>query len=108
MNIQNCPRCGGSVRSETIGWKCERCLGFIDMQGGFHEHIERSFLPPKTNADRIRAMSDEELAEFLEKVHDFPCEACCDNMERCLRNNAPEPVCKRHYLDWLLKPAKDE
>ena len=24
---------------------------------------------PKTNADRIRAMSDEELAEFLESTH---------------------------------------
>lgn len=66
MNIQCCPRCGGRVRSETIGWKCERCLGFIDMQGGFHEHIERPFLPPMTNADRLRRMTDEELAEFLE------------------------------------------
>ena len=57
----------------------------------------------RTNADRIRAMSDEELAEFLDGVHGFPCEACCDNLSLCRRNNAMEPICKRHYLDWLRK-----
>lgn len=54
-----------------------------------------------TNADRIRAMTDAELAEFLDRVNDFPCEACCGNLDQCRRNNAPEPVCKRHYLEWL-------
>ena len=54
-----------------------------------------------TNAGRIRAMSDEELAEFLDQVERFPCGACCGNLDLCRRNNAPEPVCKRHYLEWL-------
>lgn len=54
-----------------------------------------------TNADRIRTMSDQALAEFLESVHLDPCGACCNNFERCRRNNAPEPDCKRHYVDWL-------
>lgn len=54
-----------------------------------------------TNGDRIRAMTDEELAEFLDSVDRCPCDVCCNNMDRCLRNNAPDPVCKWHYLDWL-------
>lgn len=54
-----------------------------------------------TNADKIRSMSDGELAEFLGRVDDCPCTACCNNLHRCRRNNAPEPVCKRHYWEWL-------
>ena len=61
-----------------------------------------------TNADRIRAMSDEELAEFLERVHVDPCSACCDNLYWCLRNNAPEPVCQKHFLKWLQQPAEED
>lgn len=61
-----------------------------------------------TNADRIRAMSDEELAEFLERVHNFPCESCCDNLYWCRRNNAPEPSCRNHFEDWLRQPAEED
>lgn len=63
MNITQFPQCGGKVRSESIGWTCESCHGFIDMQGGFHPHREEPFMSPMTNDDRIRAMSDEELAQ---------------------------------------------
>ena len=59
-----------------------------------------------TNGDRIRAMNDEELKDFLEQVQDFPCTACCNNLSRCRRNNAPEPVCKYHFLDWLREDAE--
>lgn len=65
MEITQCLQCGGKVRSESIGWKCESCQGFIDMQGGFHPHQEEPFMPPMTNADRIRAMSDEELSAWV-------------------------------------------
>ena len=60
-----------------------------------------------TNADRIRDMSDEELAEFLENVHNSPCETCCDNLYWCRRNNAPEPACKNHFADWLRQPVEE-
>ncbi len=55
----------------------------------------------KTNADKIRAMNDVELANFLQSVHDDPCDNCCDNLYWCRRNNAPEPICKKHFLTWL-------
>ena len=65
MNITSCPQCGGRVRSVSIGWKCEGCNGFIDISGQFYEHKDESFMPPMTNADRIRAMSNEKLAILL-------------------------------------------
>lgn len=55
----------------------------------------------RTNADRIRAMSDEELAEFL-----YSCEFChiceegCDN---CRYNGE----CERRLADWLKLPAEE-
>lgn len=63
---------------------------------------------PLTNADRIRAMTDEELAEFLRRVHVDPCSACCDNLYWCRRNNATEPVCQKHFFKWLQQPAEED
>lgn len=34
---------------------------------------------PKTNADRIRAMTDEELVEYLSNVHYCPTPPICDS-----------------------------
>lgn len=59
-----------------------------------------------TNSEKIRSLSDEELADFLDKVNDFACTACCNNLYWCRRNNAPEPVCRYHFLDWLKGDAK--
>lgn len=61
-----------------------------------------------TNGGWIRSLTDEELAEFLDHAIEFPCDGCCNNLSWCLRNNAPEPVCKRHYLDWLKEDKNDE
>lgn len=54
-----------------------------------------------TNAEYIRNMDDEAFADFLNRVHMDPCRTSCGNLARCLRNNMWEPVCKRHYQDWL-------
>ena len=70
--------------------------------------MDGSFRIRITNADRIRGMTDEELAAFLERVHVDPCSACCDNLYWCRRNNAPEPVCKNHFLKWLQQPAEED
>ena len=48
----------------------------------------------KTNADRIRSMGDEELAEFLAE-HDLSLDD----------NNLPMPD---DWLDWLQSPVDDE
>lgn len=55
-----------------------------------------------TNADRIRAMTDEKLAGFLCGVMTAECcDRSCPGRETC------EPGHKG-LLDWLLKPAEEE
>ena len=105
MNITNCPQCGGRVRSVSIGWKCESCQGFIDMRGEFHQHKEEPFMPPKTNADRIRAMSDEGLAKFLCNFRS------CDSSGHPCTGCKAEPNCYTGHngmIDWLQQPAEED
>lgn len=54
---------------------------------------------PKTNADRIRSMTDEELAEVL-----FG--SCIEHMgvEEC---SHPEEACKSCVLDWLRAESEE-
>ena len=47
--------------------ECKRCKGNCGYIGIIGEWACQGFVP-KTNADRIRAMSDEELANFLMDV----------------------------------------
>ena len=68
---------------------------------------------PLTNADRIRAMSDEELAELLISA-DF-CEGCeyCDKVGICRYYEAhPDGVladgCKQAARKWLQQPAVED
>lgn len=101
MNYTNCPHCGGKLRAESIGWKCEKCQGFIDMQGNFHEHVEKPFMPPMTNADRIRAMSDKELAAVI------MCPMEISGIKDLCEKN-PGYTCVECSLQWLQEPAKEE
>lgn len=57
----------------------------------------------KTNADRIRAMSNEELAEFFcpETNGNSP---WCSPVGKTRCGKAP---CKKCMLKWLLQPAKE-
>ena len=57
-----------------------------------------------TNADKIRNMSDEELAEFLDIVEqdgissqyaDVPCDCCCESTE-----------CSKCWKEWLQSEAE--
>lgn len=61
---------------------------------------------PQTNADRIRAMTDEELAEFLIQDGDCPPERrypdSCPNRDR-----VTPKVCCDCWLDWLKQEAKE-
>lgn len=85
MKITQCPQCGGNVISESVGWRCESCQGFIDMQGGFHPHKEEPFMPPMTYADRIRASSDEQLALFFKELMFNDFKPACKN-----RHSSPQ------------------
>ena len=67
--------------------KCENCTKYDDCRTGSGltwpcgAHVPKSV----TNADRIRTMSDEELAKWLS--HDIP---------------------SKEWLEWLQQPAEEE
>ena len=58
----------------------------------------------QTNADRIRNMSDEELAEFL--AYNAYCEECyVKKDDSCCY---PDGTCKQKHLEWLQSEAEQE
>ena len=59
-----------------------------------------AYVPVLTRADKIRAMSDEELAKFLR-------EPFCDRRtyEECTISYCG--VCDQCVLDWLQQPAEE-
>ena len=62
-----------------------------------------TFGKPQTNADRVRAMTDEELAAiFTSGWYDGPCFTCPVTDVECERV-VPCDVC---FLDWLKAPVE--
>lgn len=63
----------------------------------------------QTNADRIRAMTDEELAKLFDSwiqdcdCNDVPCHKSCEE-----NNEKSVSGCINHWLDWLKEEVKDE
>lgn len=65
--------------------------------------LSRKNYKPQTNGDRIRSMSDEELAEMFERwvvdcgCNNVPCEKVCE--ER--RSEYQQISCRQCWLEWL-------
>ncbi len=62
----------------------------------------------KTNAGRIRAMSDEELAKFINRIvvcHHLKCVINERNCEKCPIHPA-NPCDTEGIADWLQQPAE--
>lgn len=84
-----CPDCGNLLTKNSYfdAFYCPRCGGMFK---------EKKIM---TNADRIRAMSDEELVEFIKniKVRAALCKAVKNN-------DAFEELCS---AEWLQQPTED-
>lgn len=69
---------------------------------------------PQTNADRIRMMSDEELAQKLLQFNTLEESVpFCRNLAECdelldTEDGIPEEKCKQCLLNWLRQPAEVE
>lgn len=87
MNCKNCKKQGCSLagKSHEMSFECKAYVG-------------------KTNADRIRAMSDEELAEWITELTD-----CA--VYPYTRKDAPcvsiGQTCAASWLDWLKQEATE-
>ena len=66
---------------------------------------------PHTNADHIRAMSDEELAKHLVDIG-WDCHLCAEHRrldnEPLLRGEKCDEKCAEHCLEWIQQPAETE
>ena len=58
-----------------------------------------------TNADRIRQMTDEELAEFLDKDASYTCLICA---RRDAKDSCVDYVCKNVVLEWLKQEVSED
>lgn len=58
-----------------------------------------------TNADKIRAMSDEELAEYIfgVSIGNAPCVLCSEECDFC---ELSDEQCKEKTLNWLQSEAE--
>lgn len=93
---------------------CENCI-FVDVpldkdpcqecnRAFLAQRIKPNFVrkrKPKTNADRIRSMSDEELAYYMMRTTKCPCEARASG---CCRSDI---TCQKAWLDWLREEVKE-
>lgn len=55
-----------------------------------------------TNGDKIRSMTDEELAEFIAQRR--TCDTCCSELTRCITT----ANCKGGVLTWLRKEVSED
>ena len=79
---RNCGKEGYEIIIKTDSYEHYRAA--VDFARRLIDHSK-----PKTNADRIRAMSDEELARWLEYEGGGACAEMCG------------------WLNWLQQPAED-
>ena len=100
--LKTCPYCGGRGYINQ----------FEDFEGGGRAWEKEciackgtgSILYPETNADRIRSMSDEELAEFLAeeqyRIASVVFQACGIGLEK--------QVIYARRLEWLRQPGEED
>ena len=82
-----------------------------EITGGTMEKLPKVTIPinqldnlEKTNAEIIRSMSDDELADFLIKYRENPCYVICPLFER--QWNVCFLDCKAEVKKWLNAKAK--
>ena len=73
MEYQGCNKCKYE-KTDRYSYPCSFCV-----------HNAEEHFQPKTNADRIRNFSDEELAEFLANMQKFAIKRKADSKEEILR-----------------------
>ena len=103
--IASCPMCGEGATGIT--WDAEldvcTCGNCGWTNGGENLDLYPTAPGPKTpmtNADRIRAMSDEELAELIYRRHTCP-------PGKGYLDCKISDTCDKCWVDWLQQPVKE-
>ena len=99
--MKRCPNCNGSII--RMGHKekpflCKTCNKWFS---------EPEVTPKQTNTDRIRSMTDEELAEFIVSIDpDYPCPPN-NSCSYCKLPDCSIKGCKDGWLEWLKQESAD-
>lgn len=66
--------------------------------------------PFKTNADRIRSMSDEEWAEWISNHMVNVCVIVCGGVCNAINSleKSADQICKEKILNWLKQPCEED
>lgn len=85
---------------------CDRCVADCRHERNPNEIVIKcgAYKPPMTNADRLRAMSDEELAEFLSDFKD--CAGDC-LVGRGVKDCSGICATRETLKMWLKQPAEE-
>ena len=93
--------------------KCDSCVGHSmcgELGDAAMNCVDR-IITRQTNADRIRVMSDEDLAALISRssIHDL-CDIVCggDCNAVATFNKTSEQRCAEIVLDWLQQSAEEE
>jgi hypothetical protein len=72
--------------------------------------IERKVWSVITNAQTIRGMSDEELAEYIFDLGNGSeyCYGHCAYRDDCATKGLDHDTCIKGVIDWLRQPVKEE
>ena len=91
-------------RKGTTKRECYRALWEIQELLGARRFF--GSLPPQTNADRIRQMSDEELAEWILREPTIGFFSVCPPGTKD-GEDCPTSPCEQCWLDWLKAPVEE-
>lgn len=103
-------KCKMTGEEAVLPCSASGCPLFGDCIAEYAKERRKSKVKPTTNADRIRAMSDEELAKFLECFG--LCHYCTEHHRlgdlRIYADEKCDEKCVEHSLEWLKQPAEGE
>lgn len=86
-----------------MGEKCKQCENLDPAVCNQCELFYDDFEPIQTNADRIRGMTDEELAEWLYALNNEHCDSVCPPTNpACM----VKETCVNCWLDFLKDEVK--
>ena len=86
---------------------CRGCRYYHNLADNHCLKCDGSGYTRPSNADRIRAMTDEELATWVETI--AGCDLCPMLDEQCSGGEVNSRAsCKHHWLEWLIQESKEE
>lgn len=97
--IYDCPN--ANCRTPIYTGKCSKAC--------IEKHNKEMGIKPKTNADRIRAMSDEELADWIARTQMGAIKDAMNLLRLpCDATDGVVELGKTEALEWLQQPAEGE